>query len=131
MLCNVVVHIQNWNSICTKYFAEQLAGVDRCDVYTNVHLWLILRLPNDQEKSFTFGFKLKKTIFVVYFLASIPILFTALLASFEFTLFILSNKSQFCEFSVKSPFDQKYLLSASCTDWVITHWVWYLKKSSI
>ena len=63
-------------SICTQYFAEQLAGVDRCDVYTNVHLWLILRLPNDQEKSFTFGFKLKKTIFVVvYFLASIPTLY--------------------------------------------------------
>ena len=88
------VHIQNWNfikfnqylvilsfilkwgSIYTQYFAEQLAGVDRCDVYTNVHLWLILRLPNDQEKSFTFGFKLKKTIFVVYFLASIPTLYS-------------------------------------------------------
>ena len=80
------VHIQNWNfikfnqylmilsfilkwgSICTQYFAEQLAGVDRCDVYTNVHLWLILRLPNDQEKSFTFGFKLKKNyIFSLFF----------------------------------------------------------------
>ena len=74
------IPIQNWNfiqfnqylmilsfkvrSICSQYFAEQLASVDRCDVYTNVHLWLILRLPNDQEKSFTFGFKLKKTIFV-------------------------------------------------------------------